>query len=66
MDVGAARHLPFVVRDVADVAERRLMGGVVDENVDATELIDGAPDDGPAMRGVLDVAFLPVSFPEPL
>ena len=45
MDVGAKGPLPFFVRDVADVFERGLVGRVVDEDVEASEIIDRLLDD---------------------
>jgi hypothetical protein len=44
VDIHLERHPPLIVADVADI-ERRLMRGVVDENVEASEFIDGALDD---------------------
>jgi hypothetical protein len=45
-----------ISRDVADILERGLMGRVVDEDVDAAEVIDHLLDDLVAMPRVLQVA----------
>jgi hypothetical protein len=52
----AGRHFPFLIRDVADILERGLMGRVVDEDVDAAEVVDHLLDDLVAMPRVLQVA----------
>jgi hypothetical protein len=56
VDVHPESHLPFLVRNVADVFEGGLVGGVVDEDVDAAKLDDGFLDDLPAMLRVLQIA----------
>jgi hypothetical protein len=49
VDVHVERHSPFLVADVAEILEGRLMRGIVDENVDAAEIPDRPIDDLPAM-----------------
>jgi hypothetical protein len=41
MNVGLEGHFPFLVGDVADVLECRLMRRVVNEDIDAAEFVDG-------------------------
>jgi hypothetical protein len=56
MDVHFEGQFPFLVGNVADVLEGGLMGGVVHQDVDAAQLVDGFLYDGPAMLRVLKIA----------
>jgi hypothetical protein len=54
VDVDLKGCLPFIVADVADVLEGGLMRCIVDEDIDAVQLLDGSLDDRPAMFGVAE------------
>jgi hypothetical protein len=56
MDVDPEGEFPFLVRDILDRFEGRLVRRVVDENVDAAKLCDRLVDDRAAMRGRSDIA----------
>jgi hypothetical protein len=56
MNVDPEGQLPFIVADVFDLLETGLVRGVVDQNVDGAELLDGPVDDRAAMLGILDIA----------
>jgi hypothetical protein len=56
MDVHLEGQLPLLVGNILDRLERRLMGRVVDEDVDTAEFLDRLVDDRPAMGRVLDIA----------
>jgi hypothetical protein len=49
MDVDLERTLPFVITDIRNILERGLVGGIVDEDIDSAELIDGTLNDGAAV-----------------
>ena len=58
MDIGPEGLLPFLVRDIADILERGLVGRIVDQRivdqyVDAAETVDRLLDDRAAVPGVL-------------
>jgi hypothetical protein len=63
MDVGLECLLPFLVGDVADVLERGLVGRVVDENVDAAQIVNRLFDNLATMLCVLQVAGHQNRFP---
>jgi hypothetical protein len=56
VDVYLERQFPFLVAYVVDRFEAGLMGGVVDEDIYATQLRYGLRDDGAALTGFLYVA----------
>jgi hypothetical protein len=56
VDVDFERRLPFLVADGTDFLEGRLMRGIVDEDIDPTQFIDGALNDRPAMLRIADIA----------
>ena len=56
MNIDLEGVLPFMVGDVRDGLEARLMRGVVDQDVDAAQFFDASVDDGTAMLGRADVA----------
>src|ERR1700719_4858913 len=71
MDVDPEGEFPFLVRDILDRFEGRLVRRVVDENVDAAKLCDRLVDDRTAMRGRSNIArdqdrLAPRLFHEPL
>jgi hypothetical protein len=55
MDVRGERLLPFLIRDVAELFETGLVRGIVDENIEAAKLADGAIDNRSTVSGVADV-----------
>ena len=55
-DVGAERALQLGGGDVGEAVARHLVGGVVDEDVDAAELLGGPVDEAAAVVLVLEVA----------
>jgi hypothetical protein len=56
MNVDLEGHLPFLVANVADVLEGRLVRCIIDEDVDTAQLLNGSLDDRPAMLGTTKVA----------
>jgi hypothetical protein len=48
--------LPLLITVLADVLDGGLMRGVMDENIDAAQFLDGAPNDGATMGGITDIA----------
>ena len=56
MDIDAEGTVPLLRGDVLDFLVSALEGGVVDKNVELTELGDAALDDAPAVLLVRDVA----------
>src|SRR5215204_570121 len=70
-DVGSEGALDLLRRDLVDVLLRMLLGGVVDEDVEAAEAIDDLLDRLLAEAGVADVAgdgeaVAPLGLDEPL
>ena len=56
MNVDVECHPPFVVADLANLIERGLMSGVVNEDVQAPKFIDGALNEGSTVNRVPNVA----------
>ena len=57
VDVRPESQLPFLVADIANVREARLVCSIVDKDIDPAKLRDGAIDDFLAMRRVLDITW---------
>jgi hypothetical protein len=49
MDIHPEGHVPFIVGNIFNRFEAGLMGRIIGEDVDATELIDRFVDDAPAV-----------------
>ena len=56
VDVHVERQPPFLVADIAQILEGRLMRGIVDKDIDAAEFADRPVDDLPAVVRGPDVA----------
>ena len=56
MDVDVERLPPLLVADLADFVERRLMGGVIDQNVDPPKFIKGTLDKRTAVVGIPNIS----------
>jgi hypothetical protein len=56
VDIDPECQFPFLVGNILDGLEARLMRGVVDEDIDAAEFFAGGLDDLAAMGGGLDIA----------
>ena len=56
MDVDPEGQLPFLIGNILDRLEARLVRGVVDEDIDAAEFFACGLNDLAAMRGGLDIA----------
>ena len=56
MDIDPECQLPFLVGNVLDGFEARLVRRVVDEDIDAAEFFAGGLDDLATMGGGLDIA----------
>ena len=63
VDVDLESHLPFLIADVADVLEGSLMGGIVEEHVDAAQLLNGSFDDQSAVIGGLQITVYQDGLP---
>jgi hypothetical protein len=55
-NVGAQREIPLLSRELGDAATLHLVGGVVDQDVQAPELVRSSLDQFPAMTRVGNVA----------
>ncbi len=56
VDIDLEGQLPFVIGDVFERFETRLMGGIVDENIETAQLGNGLLDHRPALCRIADVA----------
>ena len=56
VDVHLEGQLPFLVTDIGDIFERCLVSGVVDENIDPSEILYGTGDHRPTVVGTAQVA----------
>ena len=57
VDVRAKRLIPLVIGDIVDARVACLERGVIDENVEAAELLDGSVDEFTAMRRIRYIAW---------
>jgi hypothetical protein len=63
VDVDAEGELPFLIVNVINGFEARLVRGIVDEDIDATELCDGLVNEVAALIGSLNVTADQERFP---
>ena len=56
VDIDLEGQLPFVIGDVFERFETRLMGGIVDENIETAQLGNSLLDHRPALCRIADVA----------
>ena len=55
VDVDLEGHLPFLIADVTNVLEGSMMGRIIDQDIDAAQLLDGSFDDRSTVIGVLQM-----------